>query len=94
MSIQIWKDRLISTNQFPHFNYDPINSGPETHPFSMICLLVDEDIMIAVGCDPLSPFDFRVKHPDAVFKIDFSIPPRRTETMYGVRTIYYAKESF
>jgi len=91
MSIELWKNRMISTNQFPHFNYDSYESGPKTHPFSMLCLLVDDDIMIAVGCDPLSPVAFRAKYPNAVFKIDFSIPPRTTGTMYGKRTIYYTK---
>jgi hypothetical protein len=91
MGIDIWKDRMISTNQFPFFNYDTFENGPKTHPFAMLCMLIDDDLMIAVGCDPLSPFDFRAKYPNSVFKIDFSIPPRTTDTIHGRRTIYYAK---
>lgn len=91
MAIEIWKNRLISTSQFPSFNYDSYESGPKTHPFAMLCLLIDDELMIAVGCDPLSPQEFRRKYPDSVFKIDFSQSPRTTETMHGKRTIYYAK---
>ena len=95
MSIQDWRNRLIRTSQFPYFNYDEFTFDKEkkTFPMAMICLLIDDDLMIAVGCDPLSPMDFRAKYPDSIFKIDFSIPPRTTITMYGDRTIYYATKA-
>ena len=91
MPIEEWKNRLISTSQFPHFNYGAFQTGEKKYPFAMICLLIDENIMIAVGCDPLSPSDFRIKNHDAIFQLDLTVPPLKTDTMHGFKTIYYAK---
>ena len=90
MPIEKWENRLISTDQFPNFNYDTFESGEKTHPFSMICLLIEDDCMIAVGCDPISPMEFRRQNPNSVFKLNPNIPPRTTDTMYVRKTIYYA----
>jgi len=90
MAIEKWENRFISIDQFPDFNYDSFEFGEKTHPFSMICLLIEDNCMIAVGCDPLSPMEFRRQHFNSVFKLNSTIPPRITDTMYGRKTIYYA----
>lgn len=91
MSIQNWINRIIRGSQFNSFNYDQDSLNNKEYPYAMVCLVVDENTMIAVGSDPLSPKDFMDKNKHNSFMVDLSIPPKTILTMQGQKTIYYAK---
>lgn len=92
MIIQNWKDKKIHVSQFNSFNYDQDSLNTDQYPYAMICFLADDETMIAVGTDPLSPKDFMDKNRNSTFMIDFSVPPRTAFTMHGQKTVYYAKK--
>lgn len=91
MSIQNWKNKIIKGRQFDTFNYDQESLNHKVYPYAMVCLVVDDNTMIAVGSDPLSPRDFMDKNKGNGFMIDLSIPPKTMLTMQGQKTVYYAK---
>lgn len=91
MSIQNWKNKIIKGQQFDAGNYDQESLNHKVYPYAMVCLVVDDNTMIAVGSDPLSPRDFMNKNKANGFMIDFSIPPKTMLTMQGQKTVYYAK---
>lgn len=91
MSIQNWKNKIIKGSQFNAFNYDQESLNHKVYPYGMVCLVVDDNTMIAVGSDPLSPRDFMDKNRANGFMIDLSIPPKTMLTMQGQKTVYYAK---
>jgi len=91
MSIENWKNKIIKGRQFEAFNYDQESLNHKVYPYAMVCFVVDDNTMIAVGCDPLSPRDFMDKNKANGFMIDLSIPPKKMFTMQGQKTVFYAK---
>lgn len=91
MSIQAWKNKIIKGNKFNKANYDQDSLYDKLYPYAMVCLDIDENLLIAIGTDPLSPKDFMDANCDKNFVIDFSIPPKSMLTLLGQKTVYYAK---
>lgn len=91
MEIKDLKNKIIRGNNFTDFNYDQDSLNDETYPYAMVCLVLNENTMVAVGSDPLSPRDFMEQNGGNSFMVDFSIPPRKMQTMQGFKTVYYAK---
>lgn len=91
MSIQNWKNKIIKGSQLNSGNYDQDSLNSQNYPYAMVCFEIDENTMIAVGSDPLSPKDFMIKNSLNNFIVDFSIAPRIMFTRFGQKTVYYAK---
>ncbi len=93
MSINDFKNRAIKGSQFTSFNYDQEALGSKEYPYSMICLNVDDDTLLAVGCGELSPREFMNNNQNTNFILDTSITPKNMFTMHGQKTVYYAKKA-
>jgi len=91
MAIKDWENKIIKGSQFNAFNYDQDSLDNKIYPYAMVCFVIDEKTMIAVGSDPESPKDFMSKNSSNHFMVDFSIAPKNMLTMQGQKTVYYAK---
>jgi hypothetical protein len=92
MTIKDWENKIIKGSQFNAFNYDQNSLDNEIYPYAMICFVIDENTMIAVGSDPESPKEFMNKNISNDFMVDFSIAPKNMLTMQGQKTVCYTKK--
>lgn len=90
MEIQELRHKIIKGKEFTGWNYDGDSLSHETYPYAMICLDLNESTLIAVGTDPLAPRDFLEQNAENSFMVDFSISPRKMQTSFGYKTVYYA----
>lgn len=91
------KSQILKGKHFSSFNYDHSESLAalkiKGYPYAMICLLLNDEITIAVGTDPQSPKDFFVENQNTSFIVDLNLAPRQLETREGKRLVYYAKKA-
>jgi hypothetical protein len=87
-----FKNKKLPMVLFSSFNYDQDSLNHDVYPYAMICYNIDDNTMIAVGVDPMSPVSYKEKNMGAEFIIDLSIEPKNMLTMDGKKTVYYAKK--
>lgn len=95
--IDQWKEKIIKGSQFNSGIYDESQSIFELEklglPFAMACFNIGDNEVIAIGMDKgsQSPRDFIRDNQDSEFILDASKPSRRINTMFGAKTVHYAK---
>lgn len=96
--IDQWENKVIKGSNFNSGIYDESNSIFELQkmglPFAMACFNIGDTEVIATGMDSgnQSPKDFIKDNQDSEFILDSSKPSRRINTMFGQKTIHYAKK--
>lgn len=72
----------------------PLNQLKEIgHPFSLACIEIDENTLIAVDTENIRQREFIENNLHTNFILDASIYPRKVKTMlYGQKNIYFAKK--
>ena len=96
--IDQWKNKEFKGSQFISGVYDetyPLFQLEEMGlPFAMACFEIGPNEVIAIGMerDNQSPRDFMKENQNNTFMFDESKPSRRIKTMFGEKTVHYAKK--
>src|SRR5689334_6079944 len=97
--IDQWKGKEFKGSQFNNGVYDetyPLFQLKEMGlPFAMACFEIGQNEVIAIGMerDNQSPRDFMKENQNNTFMLDESKPSRKIRTMFGEKTVYYAKKT-
>ena len=96
MRIKHLINRVFKGKEFNSWNYDnslPLNELKKFgFPYSMMCIEINEDSIIAVDTGEKSPVDFMKKNQNTEYMLDASIHPRFIDSMLGEKNVYYASE--
>lgn len=89
MSIQNWKDRVFQGSKFDNAFYadDVFECKKNGEAYANAFFAVDEDTIISIGCDPISPREFMDRNQDKSFILDTSKQPKK----FRGKILYYAK---
>lgn len=89
--------KKIKGNDFEIWNYDDsltIEEKKQGIPYSMICIEVNENTIIAMSTGEDSPRDFVNKNLDEYFELNPFMQPRFTNNSFlGEKNIFYMKKS-
>jgi hypothetical protein len=98
MDIKDWINKKIPGDNFNSWNYDEslkIKELKKTgYPYSLACFNLNEDTIIAIGDADFdkSPSEIIIESKQQNFKLDASMHPKKTKTLYGFKTIFYVKK--
>lgn len=88
--------KKFKVTDFEIWNYDESLSIEEQKigiPYSMICIEVNQNTIIAMSTGEDSPRDFIDNNPEEYFELDPYIQPRYTENSFlGKKNIFYMKK--
>ncbi len=89
-------DKTLFGYELDSWNYDDSMSLDELNkygfPYSMICLEINENTIIAIGTENESPNDFYHKNLNEKFELNPAMQPRLVnESFLGKKNIFYLK---